>query len=218
MVATFARNLSPISADGGASVFAFSDEPALSLRQSADNRARQNNVIYQIETKLKKALDAYEAEVIQKECELDAISLSHLMAEILSAMKRLEGLAIQDDSLREEYNSLVNLRDTLSQSSDDKFSFVAGYIKIREALILVWYREWLSLLEDSYRCFSALEAFMSSIDELINEIEEEASTLEFSSSKELVNDCAANIFSEFEIFEEVFLQCKTRVFTNLSNQ
>ena len=76
MMATFARNLSPISADGGASVFAFSDEPALSLRQSADNRSRQNNVIYQIETKLKKALEAYETEVIQKECELDAISLA----------------------------------------------------------------------------------------------------------------------------------------------
>jgi len=66
-LATFARNLSPISADAGASVFAFSDDPTLSLRQSADSRSRQNNVIYQIETKLKKALEAYEAEVIQRE-------------------------------------------------------------------------------------------------------------------------------------------------------
>jgi len=100
------------------------------------------------------------------------------MAVVQSAMKRLEGLPIQDDSLRDDYSSLVTLRDTLSQNPDDLFSFVGAYIKVREGLTLAWYQEWLSLLEDSYRLLNALEYFMASIDELITDIDDEASNLE----------------------------------------
>lgn len=140
------------------------------------------------------------------------------MAVVQGAMKRLEGLPIQDDSLRDDYSSLVTLRDTLSQNPDDLFNFVGAYIKVREALTLAWYQEWLSLLEDSYRLLNALEFFMASIDELITDIDDEASNLEVSLSKQLIDECAANVDTEFEIFEDLIHQSKIRLFENLSNE
>ena len=118
-------------------------------------------------------------------------------------MKRLEGLPINDDQLRDEYTALATLRDSLTQSSEDVFSLIAAYFKIREPLFLALYREWLSLVEETYRSLSALDAYMTFIDELINDIEDEVP--ELSSSKELMDACVSSIYTEFENFQDLIV-------------